>query len=174
MSFLLLYLNFPQPELSVYIRARTLVNILSNRSRFILHIYLNVQISASQPILYYRHSVCLPHFNTYILDCVIIVFLVLLHVYIRPPVFSDMELDRKFEIATLCRSVVLGSLVPDQQYPIVHAGRINTRYFQSVLLAVLDSPNTSVKFFSTENIWRLVGGRPACHQFQTRGFISDL
>jgi hypothetical protein len=62
-------------------------------------------------------------------------------------VFSDMELDRKFEIATSCRSVTLGSLEPDQQYPIVHAERINTRYGQSVLLAILDSPTTSIKVF---------------------------
>ena len=58
-----------------------------------------------------------------------------------------MELGHKFENATSCRSVSLGSLEPDQQYPIVHAERINTRYGQSVLLTILDSPNTSVKFF---------------------------
>jgi len=56
-----------------------------------------------------------------------------------------MELDRKFEIATSCRSVSLGSLEPDGQYPIVHAERINTRYRQNLLLAILDSPTTSVK-----------------------------
>ena len=61
-------------------------------------------------------------------------------------VFSDMELDRKFEIATSSRSVSLGSLGPDQQYHIVHAERINTRYGQSVLLAILDSSTTSVNF----------------------------
>ena len=57
-------------------------------------------------------------------------------------VFSDMEHDRKFEIATSCRSVYLGSLEPDQKYPIVHAERINTRYGQSVLLAMLDTTTT--------------------------------
>jgi len=62
-------------------------------------------------------------------------------------VFSDMELDRKFEIAKPYRSVSLGSLEPDQQYPIVHAERLNTRYGLSVLLAILDSPTTSVKVF---------------------------
>jgi len=62
-------------------------------------------------------------------------------------VFSDMELDRKFEIATSCRSVSLGSLESDQQYPIVHVERINTRYGQSVLLAILDSSTSSVKVF---------------------------
>ena len=36
-------------------------------------------------------------------------------------VFSDMDLDRKFEIATSCRSFTLVSLVLDLQYPIVHA-----------------------------------------------------
>ena len=58
-----------------------------------------------------------------------------------------MELDRKFQIATSRRSVTLGSLVPDQQYPIVHEERMNTRYGQSVLFAILDSPTTSVKVF---------------------------
>ena len=58
-----------------------------------------------------------------------------------------MELDRKFKIATSFRSVSLGSLEHDQQYPIVHAERINTRYRQSVLLAILDPPTTSVKVF---------------------------
>ena len=58
-----------------------------------------------------------------------------------------MELDRKFEIATSCRSVSLGSLEPDRLYPIVHAERINTRYGQSVLVAIMDSPSSSVKFF---------------------------
>ena len=43
-------------------------------------------------------------------------------------VFTDMELHRKFEIATSCRSVSLGSLEPYKQYPIVGAKRINTRY----------------------------------------------
>ena len=56
-----------------------------------------------------------------------------------------MMLDCKFEIDTSCRSVSIGSLEPDQQYPIVHAERINTRYGQSVLLDILDSPTTSVK-----------------------------
>ena len=62
-------------------------------------------------------------------------------------VFSDIELDRKFEIVTSCRSVSLGSLVPDQRYPIVHAERINTRFIQSVLLGILDSPTISVEVF---------------------------
>ena len=62
-------------------------------------------------------------------------------------VFSDMELDRKFEIATSCRWVTLGSLVPDQKYPLVHVERINTRYGQSVQLAILDSPTFSVNVF---------------------------
>jgi len=39
-------------------------------------------------------------------------------------VFSDMELDRKFEIATSCRSVTLGSSEHDQHYPIVRVKRI--------------------------------------------------
>jgi hypothetical protein len=54
-------------------------------------------------------------------------------------IFSDMELDRKFQIATSCRSVSLGSLEHNQEYPIVHAESINTRYGQGVLLAILDS-----------------------------------
>jgi hypothetical protein len=58
-----------------------------------------------------------------------------------------MELDRKFEIATSCRSVSLWSLEPDRAYPIVHAERINTRYGQSVLVAIVDSPSSSVKVF---------------------------
>ena len=35
-------------------------------------------------------------------------------------IFSDMELNRKFEIAKSCRSVSLVSLETDHQYPIVH------------------------------------------------------
>jgi hypothetical protein len=58
-----------------------------------------------------------------------------------------MELDRKFEIAKSCRSVSLGSLEPDRAYPIVHAERINTRHLQSVLVAIMDSPSSSVKIF---------------------------
>ena len=58
-----------------------------------------------------------------------------------------MELDSKFEIATSYRSVSLCSLEPDEQYPIAHAERINTRYWQSVLSAFLDVPTKSVKFF---------------------------
>ena len=57
-------------------------------------------------------------------------------------VFSHMELDRKFEIATSCRSVTLGSLEPVLQYSIVGAVRINKRHGQSALLAILDSPTT--------------------------------
>ena len=62
--------------------------------------------------------------------------------------FSEMELDCKFEIATSCLSVSLGSLEPDRPYPIVHAERVTTRYGQSVLVAIMDSPRSSVKFFS--------------------------
>ena len=62
-------------------------------------------------------------------------------------VFSDMELDRKFEIAHSCRSVPLGSLEPDKQYPIVHEEHITMRYGQGVRLAILDSPTTSLKIF---------------------------
>jgi hypothetical protein len=58
-----------------------------------------------------------------------------------------MELDRKFEIATSCRSVSLGSLEPDRAYPIVRAERIHTRYGQSVLVGIMDSPTSSVKIF---------------------------
>jgi hypothetical protein len=58
-----------------------------------------------------------------------------------------MDLDRKFEIATSCRSVSLGSLELDHPYPIVHAERINTRYGQSVLVAIMDSPTSSVNVF---------------------------
>ena len=58
-----------------------------------------------------------------------------------------MGLDCKFEIAMSCRSVLLRSLEPDQQYPIVHAKHINTRYGQSVLLAILQSPTTSGRSF---------------------------
>jgi hypothetical protein len=45
---------------------------------------------------------------------------------------------------SLCQ---VGSLHADHQYPIVHAERVNTRYVYSVLLAILDSPTTSVKLF---------------------------
>jgi len=58
-----------------------------------------------------------------------------------------MKLDRKFEIPTSCRSLSLGSLEPDRAYPIVHVERINTRYGQSVLIAIMDSPSSSVKVF---------------------------
>ena len=58
-----------------------------------------------------------------------------------------MELDRKFEIAQSCRLVSLGSLEPDRAYPIVLAERINTRYGQSVLVCIMDSPICSVKVF---------------------------
>ena len=62
-------------------------------------------------------------------------------------VFSYMELDRKFENATSWRSVTLESLEPSEHYPIVHVERINTRYGQSVLLAIWDPPTTTVKVF---------------------------
>ena len=58
-----------------------------------------------------------------------------------------MELERKFEIATSCRSVSLGSLEHDREYPIVHAERINTCYGRSVLVAIMDSPTSSAKIF---------------------------
>ena len=46
-----------------------------------------------------------------------------------------------------CRAASIGSLEPDQEYLIVHAESINTRYRQSVMLAIFDSPTTSVKVF---------------------------
>ena len=68
-------------------------------------------------------------------------------------VFSDMELDRKFEIATSCRSVSLGSLEPDQRYPFVQSERINTRYGR------LRFANHLREGFSVKTMWRRgVGG----------------
>ena len=61
--------------------------------------------------------------------------------------FSEMEIDRKFGITTSRRSVSLGPLEPDCAYPIVHTEHINTRYGQSVLVAIMDSPTSSVKVF---------------------------
>ena len=58
-----------------------------------------------------------------------------------------MELDRKFEIATSFRSISLGSLETEHAYPIVHVERINTRYGQSFLVAMMNSPSSSVRFF---------------------------
>ena len=58
-----------------------------------------------------------------------------------------MEHDRKFEIATSCLSVWLGSLESDLGYPLVHAERLKTRNGQSVLVAIMDSPSSSVKGF---------------------------
>jgi hypothetical protein len=58
-----------------------------------------------------------------------------------------MELDLKFEIATSCRSVILGHLEPDRAYPIFLAEGIHTRYGQSVLVGIMDSPSSSVKVF---------------------------
>ena len=60
-------------------------------------------------------------------------------------VFTDMDTVRKFQMSTSGRSVPVGSLHPDHQYPIVHAERVITRYAHSVRLAILDSPTTSVK-----------------------------
>ena len=58
-----------------------------------------------------------------------------------------MELDRNFQMASACRSLTIGSLRPDQQYPVVHAERVNTRYGPSVLLAILENSTFSMKFF---------------------------
>jgi hypothetical protein len=48
----------------------------------------------------------------------------------------------------------LGSLEPDQQYPIVYAERINTRYGQSVLLNHLRYAKYLREVISTETVWR--------------------
>ena len=58
-----------------------------------------------------------------------------------------MEFDRKFENDTSCRSISLGSLEPDRAYSIVHAKCINTRCEHSVLVAIIDSPSSSVNVF---------------------------
>ena len=42
---------------------------------------------------------------------------------------------------------IAGVLEPDHPYPIVHAELINTRYGQSVLVAIMDSPTSPVKVF---------------------------
>ena len=61
--------------------------------------------------------------------------------------FTDMELDRKFQMATACSLLTIGSLGPDQHYTVVHAERVNTRYGPIVLLAILEYSTTSVKAF---------------------------
>ena len=75
-----------------------------------------------------------------------------------------MEFDRKFEIATSCLSVSLGSLEPDRTYPIVHAERVTTRYVQSVLVAIMDSPSSSVKVFLPRRYGDGVGRGLGGHQ----------
>ena len=86
-----------------------------------------------------------------------------------------MDLDRKIEIITLCRSVSLGWFEHDQQYPIVHAERIKTRYVEIVLLVILDKPTTSVKVFISRRYGDVVSDEYLqSHQYETCDPIYDL
>ena len=58
-----------------------------------------------------------------------------------------MDIKTRFQAATSCSSVKIGTLEVERKYPIIHAERVETKFGQSVLLTILDSPMNSVKVF---------------------------
>ena len=74
--------------------------------------------------------------------------------------------------ATTCRSVTIGSLHPDHQYPVVHAERVNTRYGLVVLIVILENPTTSVLFLPKR--YSDVADEDRGHQFKTSVPIPGL
>ena len=58
-----------------------------------------------------------------------------------------MDLETKFQAATSCNSLRIGVLEVERKYPIIQAERVETKFGQSVLLTILDSPIKSIKVF---------------------------
>jgi hypothetical protein len=58
-----------------------------------------------------------------------------------------MELGKKFEEATSCHLVHVSSSEVERKYPIVHAERVNTKYWPTVLLTIVDSTLRTLKVF---------------------------
>jgi hypothetical protein len=58
-----------------------------------------------------------------------------------------MDLKKRFQAATSCSSVKIGDLEVERKYPIIRAERVETKFGQSVLLTILDSPMKSIKVF---------------------------
>ena len=51
----------------------------------------------------------------------------------------QMELSKKFQMATSCHVVNIDSLEVDRKYPIVKAERVTTRFGESILLCIQNS-----------------------------------
>jgi hypothetical protein len=58
-----------------------------------------------------------------------------------------MDLVEKFKMASSCRTVKVSSLMKDKPYLIEHVERVQTRYGETILLTLRDSPASFVKIF---------------------------
>jgi len=58
-----------------------------------------------------------------------------------------MEIAKKLEEATSCKSVNINSLETDKKYPIVRAKRMTSKFEPTVLLTIRDSESTTVQTF---------------------------
>jgi hypothetical protein len=58
-----------------------------------------------------------------------------------------MDLAEKFKMAAVVQTAKITSLNTDISYPIVRAERFMTRYGESVLLTLQDTPHTFMKVF---------------------------
>jgi len=61
---------------------------------------------------------------------------------------SNNNLSRKkFEVATLCKSVSISTLELNRKYPIISAKRITTKIGPTILLTIIDSQEDPAQIF---------------------------
>ena len=58
-----------------------------------------------------------------------------------------MDLKTTFQAATSCKSVKISALEVERKYQIIRAERVETKFGQSVLLNILDSPIKTIKIY---------------------------
>jgi len=69
-----------------------------------------------------------------------------------------MEIPRKFEEATSCKSVNNRLFEMDKKYPIMHTKRITTKYGQTIVFTVLDSESANLQTLLPKRYSDLIAG----------------
>jgi hypothetical protein len=92
-----------------------------------------------------------------------------------------MDLSAKFKMTSSCRTVGVSSVKMDIPYPIERAEKIQTRYGDTILLALKESTQTFVKVFLpkrygvlfTDDDVKSVKEKSEIHVLKYRGTISN-
>jgi hypothetical protein len=88
-----------------------------------------------------------------------------------------MDLATKFRMASVVQTIAITSLSTDISYPIERAEQVQTRYGETLLLTIQETPNTFVKVFLpkrygavfTEDDIKAINEKTVCLALRYRG-----